>query len=337
MFLSAFVLLVLQLDGPGAAAPAQEAQPSAEDVRATLTADPREVEVGEPVKLVLELEHPSDVTPQLSDDDVGLGRHWVVLESGPTVALPAPGDAAGTRRVTRKEWTVVVLAPCKVLPSLDVAFRAGSEEGASFSVLTPEGPLRVQSVLGAGAADHRPIKGFREELPERATSRVPWWAAVLGATGALWLAAWIWRVRARAVERTPPAASPLERLAELEGSVSDDLPALQALHYSLTALLREATDRRLGRGLSAATDAEWLATTVDEERLPADVRSRLADVLTRSEEVKYARHKPTRWAVDETLGAARTVLQGVGGVGGSAGNGARATARGLRGLGGGAS
>ena len=47
-------------------------------------------------------------------------------------------------------------------------------------------------------------------------------------------------------------------------------------------------------------------------------REGLAQVIARAEEVKYARQKPTKFAVDETLNAARVALEATVGSGGAA-------------------
>jgi hypothetical protein len=292
---------------PGAAA--------LEGVSATLAATPREVEVGEPMVWTLDVLHPAGVTPRLPDDDLGLGDRYVVLEASGelTSRVDGAGGASGAAALrTRKSWTVIALGPTKVLPSMEIFF--GDEDGGP-SILTAEGELQVRSLIG-GDDEARPAKGFRE--PSTAADIepiVPWWAAAAAATVTLGVVALLVRGRRRRATATP-ALPPLERLAELEQSVATDLPALQALHYSLTALLRDTLDQELGARRAPLTDEEWLAAVQADGRLAPAVREALGEVIGRAAEVKYARHKPTKFAVDETLRAARGALEATAGANG---------------------
>jgi hypothetical protein len=278
-------------------------------LRATLTSEPTSVEVGEPMVWTLEVHHPRDLVPRLPGEDLGLGPHWVVLEELGVTAAPSPdGEEHPDFWITRKRWKVIGLTTADRLPSMEVSF--GEGEGAP-SVLTSEGELEVRTVLGAGEQFSRAGKGFRD-VDELASSgsAPPWWVVAPAVTLVLGLAWWLFR-RRRGAAKEPEPATPLERLASLEASLPDDLAALQALHYSLTSLVRAATERRLGKSFGGATDEEWLERVRVDGRLLDGVEAKLERVFRDAESVKYARRKPTRWAVEETLQAARGALEEV--------------------------
>ena len=302
-----------------ALAPFQEAAPMPSEfaadlarASATLSAAVLAVEVGEPMTWTLDVIHPDYWSPRLSDDDLGLGERYVVLDASGTLTSATPERGDGLL-LTRKSWTVIVLGPTELLPSMEVFFDVDGkpvEEDGAPSIFTSEVELQVRTLVAADEVG-RPAKGFRGPLSAADTgASVPWWVVAGGAPIALLILALIIR-RMRGVSRTAVVTSlpPLERLAQLEQSVSADLPALQALHYSLTSLLREAFDARAGQVRAPLTDAEWVVSVQGDADLASDVRDALRDVIGRAEEVKYARQKPTKFAVDETLRAARVALE----------------------------
>ncbi len=298
---------------------ALQARPGPADVAVRTSVDHAAVEVGEPFVLTLEVEHPADATPSLGDEvELPLGDHFAVIDRDLAVSRPTLDER---RLTTTRRFTIVALAPVEVLPAFDVAFTSpwsaavgeseeDAEDDGTFTVSTTELPLVAATVLGE-TEFHRPLKGFRDELPEVPVERVPWWIAAVGAPVVLLLLALVVRRLSRRAAPAPPPRTPMERLESLEGSVSEDLAALQSMHYSLTTILREATDERLGEVRAAATDGEWFDSVRSDERLAPDVRDALERVLERAEAVKYARQRPTRWSVEETLDAAKAVLEGV--------------------------
>lgn len=311
----ALVLALLLLQGPDEV----RAEPRA-DVRAEVRVAPSSVEVGEPVDVVVEVAHPPGLAPAIPGLDLALPDQWVVLDAQEQVTLPAPGGGFTTRRALR----VAGLAPAEAFPALEIpvarravgARDASPEADETFSAATAEVPLTVTTVLG-DALEQRPLRGFREPSAEPSPELLPWWSYAVAAPLLVLAGVLVARRLRRRAAPAAPAVPPLERLEHLTRGAADagDRAAVQALHYALTALLREAAEERLGRAHPGATDREWLALLSGEARLSARAREGLERVIERAEAVKYAREEPTRWAVDETLEVARGVLAEVTGGG----------------------
>ncbi|MFT5286365.1 MAG: hypothetical protein ACI8TQ_002533 [Planctomycetota bacterium] len=281
---------------------------------ATLNSTPKAVEVGEPMTWELEIHHPRELVPILPSMDLGLGPHWVVLEELGVVAEASPDqiDELGFW-ITRKRWVVMCLATSQKLPSMEIFF--GEGEGA-LSVLTSENELAVKTVLGLGDQFPRGAKGFRDVEGSLESESPPWWIIGAGVTGLLVIGWWlIGRKRGTGVAEVK--AAPLDQLASIEQALPDDLQALQALHYRLTALVREAADQRLGQSNSGSTDGEWLEQIRGGNGIGSEVEQHLAKVIEAAETVKYAGVRPSKYAIEETLKAARDALEGLQSSGGA--------------------
>ena len=275
---------------------------------ATLSAEPKEVEVGEPITFELEIHHPRELVPILPGTDLGLGPHWVVLEELGTVTEPSPDQINELGFwITRKRWLVMSLASSMKLPSMEIFF--GEGEGA-LSVLTSEGELSVKTVLGQGDQFPRASKGFRDVQGSLESESPAWWLIASLVTLGLALGWWLFG-RKQAKAQAPVEVPALEQLASMERDLPDDLQALQALHYRLTSLVREATDKRMGQSNAGTTDTEWLQHLRSGSGLDEEVERQLAQVIEAAETVKYAGVRPSRYAVEETLKAARGALEGL--------------------------
>jgi len=280
-------------------------------LRAELKSVPAEVEVGEPMRWTVEIHHPKELIPLLPGEDLGLGSEWVVLEDygATTEASPDGIDEVGFW-ITRKSWQVVALRKAKVLPSLEIFFGEGS---GALSVLTSEGELVVQSLLGPGEPFARPRRTFRDPLQPVQEERTPWWLIAPGVSLVLVVGWWLFARKRRGPKSTPRVA-PLAQLESMGQELPDDLQSLQSLHYSLTSLVREATEERLGTSFSGTTDEEWLDLVRSDARVRGDVEEQLSRVFESAQSVKYARIKPSQYAVEETLSAAREVIESMGSV-----------------------
>jgi len=290
--------------------------PEFEHVRAAVTAEPDRVEVGEPMRWTLTMAYPDTLEPRIPERNLGAGTAWEVLEFHGVRRGVAPDDEH--TRVLEASWTVCGFEPTRTgMPRVLIPIAMAGEEPAGDEAAGEDlprytvdgGPLVVSGVLGRHESAPRPSKGFREPAGAE-DDGVPTavWVAAGGtavALGALALA--VLRRRRRTSVAVPVA--PLERLAELEEFASDDLAALQSLHYALSELVRETTDERLGVARPGLTDREWLDALAREGSVDRAPLERLDAVLSACEGVKYARQKPSSFAVAETLGAARAVLE----------------------------
>jgi hypothetical protein len=268
------------------------------EVVARLRAEPAEVQVGEPCRLVLEVERPAGATVRLPDVDPVPDDSWVVLDG---------------RKLERSEPTRLV-ASWRVM-----SLEAGERNLATLSVdeVTPEGtrkvevqadPLRVLPALAAGEDAPRPMRAFRDAPPNAAAGRGRLVLAGLAALVAAAVAIALWR---RAKRRKAPVAEPtaLDRLLVLEKRVADDPNSARGIVYDLSRLLRGSVDAFLAEDEASLVDAEWAARIEADERVPLGVRRSAAKLLHDSEKIKYALHAPTRFALQEMLASARNALE----------------------------
>jgi len=272
-------------------------------VTATYRVMPREVAVGEPFALVLELEHPADAGVfELSSGELALDDSWVVLGDEHT----APEEIGAGRRRTRRVWTVASLEPGPRLLSdaLPVLEGVASVDASATSV-------DVRSVLAEGEDEPRPIHGLPPGFGTGAPVQETWpWrgASLAAAVGSLLLLSIaVWRRFRRRSFGAERVVTPLERLQRLQAEPATDATRVCARHYDLTRLVREAADAREGGDRGGLTDAEWLATM----RGTSLFTPALEDLLSRAEAVKYGGEVPTSWALEEAYASARTALLGL--------------------------
>jgi hypothetical protein len=263
-----------------------------------------EVEVGEPFRLVLEVEHePGTSAAELVPGELALSDAWLLLgrEEVRSVAI-------GARQRSLFTWSLAALEPGE---------RALGEELAGF-VLGPavtriqagETRVQVRSVLAEGEDAPRPLAGFEGELGAAPEGSAFPWALVSGlALVVAVLFGWWWARRRRARARPAPLPSPEERLAELAARAAAGEGREGC--YALTRFLREHTDRRRQRDRAALTDEEWLAELAGAPELPKSALDELGGVFERAARVKYAGEEPSPWALEETFAGARRALAGL--------------------------
>jgi len=272
------------------------------EITARLRAEPPEVEVGQPMTWVLEVEHPAGASVRLPEAGSISDDSWVVLEPRRVVRVPAPPGGVETTRAT---WRVLSLDPGeRPLPALAIQVES---EGVARSIAIAASPVTVRSSLQEGEDAPRPIRGFHAAPPRASGGRL---GLLLGALGLLAAIAGLW-IR-RGLRRKPVAAAPpgaLERLAGIARGVSEDPESGRQAIYALTRLVRESSDRYLGEDRAALDDDEWAALREVDERLPLGARTAFAHILRDAERVKYARHAPTRFALDALLGEAKNALE----------------------------
>jgi hypothetical protein len=268
------------------------------EVVAHLHAEPSDVEVGEPCRFVLEVEHPAGATVRLPEGDLVPDDSWVLLEPR-RISRPAP-----TRTIA--SWSCVSLeAGERQLPSLRID--VGDASGVR-KVDVDAGMLKVRSALAQGEDAPRPMRGFRAP-PESDRGRRGR-LVLAGATALAILAAAILILKRR--RRKPAQAgtpSALDRLAELRRSAAEDEGASRRAVYGLSRLLRGTVDEFLREDRAALVDADWSARIEADERVPLGARRSIARILHDSERIKYALHAPTRFALEEMLAAAQTALE----------------------------
>jgi len=274
--------------------------PAVAPPRATLEVAPASVTVGDPVELVVHLQHAPGARYELSTESFDYA--WVVLDHGGRATAAQDGVETTTYRLS----IAALEAGEHELPA--PVFRDANATAVQVEVV-PGAPLEVAGVLASTEDAPRPIVGFPE--PPASASSFAWWWLAVPLAAALAIGWWLRRRRRRAVPAPAAGPSPRERLQALEARdlEVDDEPGLAAeVHFELTHLLREHFDARAGKSRASATDEEWLAAAAPE--LGEAERTALRDLFAASREFKYGGAAATHWALRESLAAARAILDG---------------------------
>lgn len=275
------------------------------DASARWRVEPATVEVGEPFRLVLELEHAADESPAaLAPAELVLSDSWLVLGREETRS-----EVRADGRTSTLAWRVVSLEPGERSLAEDLS---GFAFGAGVARIQVGGALvSVASALAEGEDAPRPLTGFEGELgPAPEAGGFPWAisAGALVVLAALLTFFWLRRRRARGAPA--PEATLEERLAALQARAGAGEGREGC--YALTRLLREHTDRFRKKDRAALTDEEWLAEVAASLEVPKGAVEELGGVFERAARVKYAGEEPSPWALEETFARARRALAGVG-------------------------
>lgn len=273
------------------------------EISARLRAEPTEVQVGQPVLWILEVDHPAGAAVRLPEADPIPDESWVLLE--PRRVLLAPADPGGSQETTRATWSVLSLEPGdRALPAFAVQVESN---GVARSIEVESSTLPVRSALEVGEDAPRPIRGFHA-APERTSGGGL--GLALGALALLAAALFLW-IRRRRRQKVPAVVlpTPLERLAELSREALEDPESGRKAIYALTRLLRESSDRFLAEDRAALVDPDWAALREADERLPLGTRTTIARILRDAVRVKYALHAPTRFALEALIADAKNALE----------------------------
>jgi len=282
--------------------------PVLQEVRARWRCEPEAVAVGEPFALVLELEHPAELSArELAAGALSLDGAWVVLGEEPLASTPLPD---GTLR-SRRAWSVAALEPGEHALADALSSFALSERVTRIQV--GEAKVSVSGLLEKDEDAPRPLRefpdGFADESEGAAAGLTRWWFAALGLVLAAGAGLMLWlRTRAR---RTAVAAplGPHEVLERLARDLEDGRGRERC--YELTRLLRATTDAARRKDRSGLTDEEWLAELGASLEVPRGAVQELERVFQRAWRVKYAGEPATPWALGELFEQARAALRAV--------------------------
>ena len=243
-----------------------------------------EVQIGEPVVCTVDLGAIEGSRPALSEEAMGPGRGWIILEP-PTIRRAQGGGQT-------LSWTLFALEPDPgVLPT-----PALLHEGAQLALVAPT--ITIAAALAEGEDAPRSARGFHvpPAMADLSSSKMRLLALLVVA--GLGLSAWVVMRRRRSQPVAEPSLS--ERLASLGEGVEGDGPLVVAWHGELTRILRAAySDDHAGW-----SDEEW----VERAALTEAQRVELRGILASCAAVKYGGARPTRFAVEETLERARVLI-----------------------------
>lgn len=293
--IAAYLLALLQLPSP---------------VRARLEVDPAAVDLGQPARVSLVVEHPSAVRVRLADPGLVPGDAWVLFDEGGPSTRPAPGEDGQSE--TRWTWSLAALEPgTPALPEVSVEY---DWAGVPRRLVAETAQVEVHGLLADGETGPRPPRGFREvpeppPPPARTAARVALVVALLAALS--WFARrWLARRRRRALA-APPEPPPAEVLAGLSEPEPGDHEAAARLHDQIARELRRVGAQLLADELAAGwTSAEWVRALEAKGCVAESSRlSELAELLDACDRARFGFETPTPFALRERLERARELAQ----------------------------
>ncbi len=287
-------------------------------VTLTVRAEPAEVMVGEPFRLVIEVVAAQGVEigmPEPPARDIG---PFAVRD---TQAPPDVPVAAGRRY--RHTWTLDTFsAGDNEIPGVTVTFvdrRPGSA--------TPAGPIEgelisdpltvtVRSVLGTDQPEReqelRDIKSEVRDFLGMDMARL-WPAAVAIGVGLLVaVLAVIMTRRRRQLELQEPVIAPgvwaSIQLDELEQRKLVEQGGVHEFYFRLSSIVRQYLERRFELMAPERTTEEFLRETRHSQVLADDHKHLLADFLRAADMVKFALHEPSATESGLAMMAARSFV-----------------------------
>jgi hypothetical protein len=319
--LQLFVLLLLSGTGHGAfldttpvpagqAAPIQpvEQSKSLGAILLTLTADRPSMGLTDTLKLTLTITAPPEVRIMLPDVTKTLGPFEIVQHhtTGPLSLTPQ------TQQWQREYILAVTASGSLTVPSLTVQVQEGD---TTQPLATDPLSITVTSLVPADA-DLSVVRDIVPPVPLVRREMPPWvWRAAGGLAGVGLLASgWWWYRRRRRAAVMPVVQRPahLLALAALEHLQRQDLigqERIEEFYVRVSTILRRYVELRFGLRAPEQTTEEFLVSTLATGGLLAAHRDLLEAFLQHCDLVKFARHRPTPSAMEETFESAKTFVE----------------------------
>lgn len=292
----------VQLEEPVAEA-LLERETSNGPVRARIQLSPKEVKLGDPIVLQLEVTAQAGVTIEMPPFGEALGRLSIV-DFSPAERIDPAGSTVHSHRYTLQ---APMSGPLSI-PSLRVVYIDGrdNQDPAPKELLTDELAITVQSLLPEDAPlELRPPRG--ELSLQRPT---PPWVWALLAVPLLVGGAWWWRrnwLAAKAEElRRSAYENALDALRLLEQS---DSASADVFYEQLSELLRAYISDRFTLNALHWTTEELLDAVRTVPELSSDHRQSLRNFCHRADEVKFAQTLPPANQLSQELILVRSWLE----------------------------
>jgi hypothetical protein len=286
-----------------AATPATTAAPaSASPVTVHARLEPDTTTIGTPFRYAMEVAAPAGVQIVLTQPTERIGD-FDILDFGDAPPVTRDGSMLITRWYRLAGWE----PGHKEIESPPVQWRRPSEELATAP--GAKVVMTIESVL-AQAGTATDIRDIKPPL-EPPFYWQPYYAAGAALALAL-LIAFVTHRLLRRRERARAAAPPrppheiaIEELERLHGRRLTELGLFKEYYSALSAIVRTYLERRFSVRAPEMTTEEFLLTSARNGRLQATHRALLAEFLSESDLVKFARHVPTLAASERAYTAAR--------------------------------
>lgn len=282
-------------------------------LKLVVRAEPKELWVGDPVSVVVEMKTPDDFEVELPGSAELTGLTVREMQTSDPRPLPE-GGKVWQRRFRLDTFVSGVLE----IPPLVVKYRRVSGGGASQpsesnEIATGTLKIEVRSALTTQDSVQSPRDITATLLPP--PRRRAWWewttlaAAILAAAvGTFLLVRWL---RKRAL-RPPPPILPevwaLRCLRELEATGLIERGAARDYYYRLTEIVRAYVERKFALAAPEQTTEEFLTLiSRDRGRLPYEA-DKLRSFLEACDLVKYAALQPRREDADAAMQSARAFV-----------------------------
>jgi len=293
---------------PGATGASTQAH--GEGIELTVRISAREVDVGQPVTLTLDvLADPAMQVelPAFADDVLG------AFEIRNTTRMPPIPE--GEKRRWRMTIELMTLDEGSLdLPGLTVTYRGGGVDSEEKSLTSAPLTMQVRSVLGGEVdpAQYRDIKG-PADMP-RSMMWIVW--IVVGIAALLFvlaLAIVIWRLigrkPARADATLAPHAWALQELERLTGEQLPERGAFEPFYVRVSGIVREYLERGFGLMAPERTTDEFLRDAARSRSLSESQRESLGVFLRAADMVKFARYQPTLEDCRGAISSARQFVE----------------------------
>ncbi|MCP5021015.1 MAG: hypothetical protein GY930_04480 [bacterium] len=289
----------------------QETETPAEVVliegQASLTVEPKEVHIGQPVVWTLSVEHATgDGLPAEIAAPLNIKENWV-LRDGPQTLTET---LANGRMRTDVQWTYFSLRPGSRTPS-DYALTL--KRGAPLKVELQS--LQVLGELEPGEEAPREMAPIREIEAGPSGHGALW----LGAGFVAILALVLWRFSRRRASVEVAAAPETVWKGLKEAQVSQDAQTARQSLFDWHRDLRAGVDSALDMDLGALTDGDWFARLRTAQAAGTYPLDEMQNVLEELEQLKYQEPLPGQLTLNEVctrvqaLAATLEQKQGTGG------------------------
>lgn len=270
-------------------------------------AEPDTVTIGQQFRYLVEVTTAPGIEVVLAQPTEKLGP-FDILDFGTETPVARDGKNVLTRWYRIAGWDT----GHQLIASPPVQYR---EPGHELTTATPDDVgVTVQSVLGESDVERTDIRAIKPPEPFP-TNWIPYWiaaAAIAALAGAIVLVRWLRARRRRAEEVAAPPPPHVVALAALDALRARRLPeqgAFKEYYSTLSTIVRTYLEQRFELRAPEMTTEEFLAVTARGGRLDRAHRALLAQFLTESDMVKFARHVPTLGDVDRAETAAQRFVE----------------------------
>lgn len=278
---------------------------SAAPVVVTTRVDPAHVTVGTPFRYTMRIEAAGDtelIVPVLG----GRLGEFLIADFG-----DVPQRTEKGRMVTERWYTLVAYeAGDHIVPGPTVQYRTPGTELQRLD--PPDALIIVDSLLPKGGEAHD-IRDPKTPVEVPRDYRPLWWAlAALATVAGAGFGVYRLLNRRRLARITPPRPAhqvALEALARLRGARLLEAGQPKEYYVRLTDIVRTYLEGRFELRAPEMTTEEFLQAAQRNPQLAAAHRSLLAQFLSQSDLVKFARHVPSLGDAEGAYASAREFIE----------------------------